>query len=866
MGQSLGKPGQTEAVKSAVAQLLGPSRIQPELLRALLETGIATAQTSQELEQIDMECSKLATLMTEHLARGNYTALAEFIADSVDDLLKDFDPIAPSRYALSLLRKTKHAIFYLSTWTRHAMDDGCEDVVVSALGEYEEENHLEDCDIAADVFENTSSGRSTATPHVPLASNGPAAAATDQLPAFRPALRYQSEDLAASVPATSHVRAAPAPMVSVAGQGGESVAGPGQGPGPAVQLASATTAGPPLSVHQLEVQAATQTVHSTLPSALAPAARPGPAPPAAAPAGASSGPARRHPPLVFHVVAGLMRLVQVAVVPCTRDIVLESVRALLVLLSLDVRAPARTNPFLAAAMLDRRRLSLFTVALLSLVSSSLPAPALAAPDTSLVGGMLGVLSSPWSLFQAAISPPRPPPTPTATLTLALDATALLLAAFYAQPKLHRNFIRPYLAKISDRTEAQTDLCVSYDALFQSLCAPIMCSDLQLLLSYTLFYNNSEFLAYVFSRVGDVDQLLLPLLARLFDADTCPDFVLHTSIASLLILSQETQYVDAWFDCTPAPAALAWYTDRILKGACLGDVVTLVLLRTYQYNLKSAHDAFVSHTCLAALCNMAPRMVRLHAYTSQRLVAVLTLLARQHTKLAAKYVRPPPSHAVHRRDTGGVGAVPGGAAAVGMGGSVVSAVSSSTSVASAAVAGTAGGGAVGMMNAATSMSGFGADAHGPAAPTAAELQAGLAMVHQVESGIAHVLQVVATVLSSRLRHNANLVYSLLVEQDAVLALQTLPRCASAVATIRTLVTLVRTKFEGVGPGASADHVLAAVAQAVRQLPDDRLPRPRVVRYEYEESPDASDYFLPCVWAAVAVATRMLRPDLADSLLA
>ncbi len=74
-----------------------------------------------------------------------------------------------------------------------------------------------------------------------------------------------------------------------------------------------------------------------------------------------------------------------------------------------------------------------------------------------------------------------------------------------------------------------------------------------------------------------------------------------------------------------------YTERSLNEISLGGLLVAVVLRTIQFNMTRMRDKYLHTNCLAALANMSSQFQNLHTYVSQRIVSLFNLLARKHSK-------------------------------------------------------------------------------------------------------------------------------------------------------------------------------------------------------------------------------------------
>jgi dymeclin len=74
-----------------------------------------------------------------------------------------------------------------------------------------------------------------------------------------------------------------------------------------------------------------------------------------------------------------------------------------------------------------------------------------------------------------------------------------------------------------------------------------------------------------------------------------------------------------------------YVERPLNEISLGGLLIAVVLRTIQFNMTRMRDKYLHTNCLAALANMSSQFQHLHNYVAQKIVALFHLLARKHAR-------------------------------------------------------------------------------------------------------------------------------------------------------------------------------------------------------------------------------------------
>jgi hypothetical protein len=156
-----------------------------------------------------------------------------------------------------------------------------------------------------------------------------------------------------------------------------------------------------------------------------------------------------------------------------------------------------------------------------------------------------------------------------------------------------------------------------------------------LLLYSCLHGNVAFRDALLTR-PDLDALLLPLLALLYDAHAPgrPPNGTYMLLIIILILTQ-----DAAFHAAAHALLLRgvpWYRERVLRRISCGSLLVLLLARCVASALASpgGGDVYLHTNCLAALANCAPHCASLSGVAAQRLVSLFHALARRAERLAA----------------------------------------------------------------------------------------------------------------------------------------------------------------------------------------------------------------------------------------
>ena len=184
------------------------------------------------------------------------------------------------------------------------------------------------------------------------------------------------------------------------------------------------------------------------------------------------------------------------------------------------------------------------------------------------------------------------------------------------------------------TATSTAAAVPYPALFTALGHSLLLRESSVLLLYSLLHGTPHFVEYCLAR-SDIDTLLLPILELLYTARGRSANQLYMLLIVLLILSQEPSFASNVHRIRLR--SVSFYKDRHVMDTTLGSLLVVLLLRTAHYNLASLRDVYLHTNTLATLANLAPSMTNISSHTAQRLVGLLQLLHRRHTRLmAAEY--------------------------------------------------------------------------------------------------------------------------------------------------------------------------------------------------------------------------------------
>lgn len=165
-------------------------------------------------------------------------------------------------------------------------------------------------------------------------------------------------------------------------------------------------------------------------------------------------------------------------------------------------------------------------------------------------------------------------------------------------------------------------------LYTAICRDLH-KDQTTLLLYLLLHRNSNVASFILSRT-DIDNLVMPILKLLYNADDHNAHHIYMSLIILLILSQDDNFNKSVHELVIS--SIPWYTERVITNITLGGLLVLVVLRTIQYNMTKMRDKYLHTNCLATLANMSSHFHALHPYVTQRIVSLYALLSKKHAKV------------------------------------------------------------------------------------------------------------------------------------------------------------------------------------------------------------------------------------------
>ncbi|CAF4912897.1 unnamed protein product, partial [Rotaria sp. Silwood1] len=230
-----------------------------------------------------------------------------------------------------------------------------------------------------------------------------------------------------------------------------------------------------------------------------------------------------------------------------------------------------------------------------------------------------------------------------------------------------------------------------------------------------------------------------------------------------------------------------YTERSLNEISLGGLLVAVVLRTIQFNMTRMRDKYLHTNCLAALANMSSQFQNLHTYVSQRIVSLFNLLARKHSKTLDLIQQQ--SKQQQQQQT----------------------LTTNTS-----------------------------NDH-----IFNEYVQDLSIIEDV---MRMVLEIINSCLTHALRHNINLIYTLLYNRDIFDNYRTHASFQDILQNIDIIIIYFAEKVDKLEQR-STEYVKEALEMGAKQFPLDRLKKFPELKFKYVEEEQPEDFFVPYVWTLV-----------------
>ncbi|VDD96653.1 unnamed protein product [Enterobius vermicularis] len=263
--------------------------------------------------------------------------------------------------------------------------------------------------------------------------------------------------------------------------------------------------------------------------------------------------------------------------------------------------------------------------------------------------ILSLAASLWSAVQNAAGMEDAGSTADETLRLppaslgSISVLLLLNLSCHQCPEGKNNAYKDALSKFENAQEVSSVgsgegsvFKVDYSVLYDRLCATV-CEQPPMLLLYLLLHTNVMFRNYVLSRIN-LENLVVPVLRVLHDGASCGGALsfsnshhVYLALIVILILSEDDFFCKIVHETVIKDTS--WLaSDRFLGEISLGGLIIIILVRTIQMNILKTKDRYLHTNCLAALSNMSSSFKNLSPTVCQRLVGLLELFTKRHSKL------------------------------------------------------------------------------------------------------------------------------------------------------------------------------------------------------------------------------------------
>ena len=123
-----------------------------------------------------------------------------------------------------------------------------------------------------------------------------------------------------------------------------------------------------------------------------------------------------------------------------------------------------------------------------------------------------------------------------------------------------------------------------------------------------------------TTIDSFDSIITAILKGLYNASNTTVDHLYILIVVTLMFTQDSKLRSKM---AKTYIRATWYTERILGDVLLVDLTVLCAIRTAMhalYHLKG--DQYLLSNCYAILLNIAPYLIGMHTYTSERLVTII----------------------------------------------------------------------------------------------------------------------------------------------------------------------------------------------------------------------------------------------------
>ncbi|XP_041356321.1 dymeclin-like [Gigantopelta aegis] len=341
-------------------------------------------------------------------------------------------------------------------------------------------------------------------------------------------------------------------------------------------------------------------------------------------------------------------IVDVPVLNFTYALHLEALNTILTLLSIQMFQPQATSTFTIFRFMMQGKCAihapLLMKALLWNYINQEKIPPELYKGTSESSSMLydmtaAVASSFWSVVTLGMGSKPKPVEEDFSDTLLANQSLLLILVLTNHCTSDRGFNNPYRQALFSFTDSQDTsnpgptravptFKIDFNRLYTTLCLTLK-DDQNTLLFYLLLHQNMHMKAFILSRTN-VDQIVLPLLRILYEAQERNSHHIYMALIILLILSEDDVFNKAVHQIVIK--SVPWFKERPLSEITLGGLLILVVIRTIQFNMARMRDKYLHTNCLAALANMSAQFSDLHPFVAQKIISLFAQLCKKHVRL------------------------------------------------------------------------------------------------------------------------------------------------------------------------------------------------------------------------------------------
>lgn len=169
--------------------------------------------------------------------------------------------------------------------------------------------------------------------------------------------------------------------------------------------------------------------------------------------------------------------------------------------------------------------------------------------------------------------------------------------------------------------------IEFNRLYSTICMHLNNDQVALLL-YLLLHRNKIFKPYILTTAAsNLDSLVIPLLKILYSSIERGSHHVYMVLIIFIILSEQAQFNQAIHKIIVKD--VPWYKDRLINEITLGSLTTLILIRSFQYNTIRVKDKFLHSNLFATIANLSDHFQNLHPYVCQRLVELLERLSKRY---------------------------------------------------------------------------------------------------------------------------------------------------------------------------------------------------------------------------------------------